>query len=150
MVSFYFLVRYNRPFSGDIMWNAASTLRHSRNPLTPVVTSARQRRDPCWGSPIGFRDPEFPLFEAQDSVFESKIGERFGIESMRGRWDAKNNPRDYRIARNFGSGGRDWGTLLGTLLVLGPLRTQRSTGRSFRISFQSDWIMVHIQILVHR
>ena len=28
---------------------------------------------------------------------------------------------------------------MGTLLVLGPLRTQRSTGRSFRISFQSDW-----------
>ena len=35
---------------------------------------------------------------------------------MRGRWDAKNNPRDYRIARNFKSGLRDWRTLLGTLL----------------------------------
>ena len=30
------------------------------------------------------------------------------------RWDAKNNPRDYGIARNFGSGLRDWRTLLGT------------------------------------
>ena len=29
------------------------------------------------------------------------------IESMHGRWDAKNNPRDYGIARNFGSGLRD-------------------------------------------
>ena len=35
---------------------------------------------------------------------------------MRGRWDAKSNPRDYGIARNFGSGSRDRKTLLGTLL----------------------------------
>ena len=34
---------------------------------------------------------------------------------MRGRWDAKNDPRDYGIARNFGSGLRDWKTLLRTL-----------------------------------
>ena len=34
---------------------------------------------------------------------------------MRGRWDAKSNPRDYGIARNFGSGLRDRKTLLGTL-----------------------------------
>ena len=57
----------------------------------------------------------FPLFEARDSGFESKIGARFGIESIRERWDAKNNPRDYGIARNFGSGLRDWRTLFGTL-----------------------------------
>ena len=36
---------------------------------------------------------------------------------MRGRWDAKSNPRDYGIARNFGSGLRDRKTLLGTLHV---------------------------------
>ena len=36
-----------------------------------------------------FRDPGFPLFEARDSRFESKIGARFGIESIRERWDAK-------------------------------------------------------------
>ena len=35
---------------------------------------------------------------------------------MRGRWDAKSNPRDYGIARKFGSGLRDRKTLLGTLL----------------------------------
>ena len=39
----------------------------------------------------------------RDLGFESKIRGRFGIESMRWRRDAKNNPRDYGIARNFGS-----------------------------------------------
>ena len=43
-------------------------------------------------------------FEARDSGFESKIEACFGIESMLARWDAKNNPQDYGIARNFGSG----------------------------------------------
>ena len=32
---------------------------------------------------------------------------RFGIGSMPVRWDAKNNPWDNGIARNFGSGLRD-------------------------------------------
>ena len=32
---------------------------------------------------------------------------RLGIESVRGRWDAKNNSRDYSTARTFGSGLRD-------------------------------------------
>ena len=36
---------------------------------------------------------------------------------MRGRWDAKSNPRDYGIARNFESGLRDRKTLLGTLNI---------------------------------
>ena len=62
-----------------------------------------------------FRDPGFPLFEARDSGFERKIGRSFGIKSMPGRWDSKNNARDYGIARNFGSGLGDWKTLLGTL-----------------------------------
>ena len=53
-----------------------------------------------------FWDPGFPLVEARDSGFESKIGARFGIESIRERWDAKNNPRDYGIARIL---GRDYG-----------------------------------------
>ena len=34
--------------------------------------------------------------EAWDSGFESK----FGIESMRGRWNTKNNPRDYGIVQS--------------------------------------------------
>ena len=46
-------------------------------------------------------------FQARRSGFESKIGACSGIESMLGKWDAKNNPRDYGIARNFGSGLRD-------------------------------------------
>ena len=35
-----------------------------------------------------------------------------------GRWDAKNNPREYGIAWNFGSGLRDWRTLSGILVVV--------------------------------
>ena len=54
-----------------------------------------------------FRHPGFPSFEARGSGFESKIGASFVIESMLGRWDSKNNLRDYGIARNFGSGLRD-------------------------------------------
>ena len=57
-------------------------------------------------SPIGFfgiRD--FP------SGFQTKMGAIWN----RGRWDAKNNDRDYGIARNFGSGLRDWRTQLGTI-----------------------------------
>ena len=54
-----------------------------------------------------FRNPGFSLFEPQDSGTESKIGASFWIESVLGRWDAKNNPLDYGIARNFGSGLRD-------------------------------------------
>ena len=49
--------------------------------------------------------------ETQDSGFYSKIGSRFGIESIRGRWYANSNPRDYGIPRNFGSGLRDLRTL---------------------------------------
>ena len=48
------------------------------------------------------------------------MGARFGIESMRERWDAKSNLRDYGIARKFGSGLRDRKTLLGTLLSSRP------------------------------
>ena len=46
-------------------------------------------------------------------------------ESLRGRWDAKNNPRDYGIARNLKSGLPDWRTLLGTLLGGSWMRGQR-------------------------
>ena len=54
-----------------------------------------------------FRDPGFPLFKARDSGFESKIDASFGIESMLRKWDFKNNPQDYGIARNLGSALRD-------------------------------------------
>ena len=43
----------------------------------------------------------------RDSGFERKIRARFEIESMRWMRDATNNHRDYRIARNFGSGLRE-------------------------------------------
>ena len=43
---------------------------------------------------------------------------------MRGRWDAKSNPWDYWIARNFGSGLPDWRTLRG----LGRQRDKNKQG----------------------
>ena len=59
-----------------------------------------------WEFPKGFGDPGFPLSGARDTGFQSKIVARFEIESMRGRWNAKDNPRDYDIAlflgRNYG------------------------------------------------
>ena len=36
---------------------------------------------------------------------------------MRGGWVAKNNPRDYGIARSFEAGLRDWKTVLATLII---------------------------------
>ena len=47
-------------------------------------------------------DPGFPLPGARGSGFQSKIVARFEIESMRGRWNAKDNPRDYDIALFLG------------------------------------------------
>ena len=38
---------------------------------------------------MGFTGSGFLLFEPRNSVFKSKIEARLGIESMRGRWDAK-------------------------------------------------------------
>ena len=65
-----------------------------------------EARDP--GFPLfEARDPGFLLFEARDSVFQNEIMARFGIESMRRRWDAKNNPRDHGIAQSFRLGLRD-------------------------------------------
>ena len=49
-------------------------------------------------SPIGF-------FGIRD--FPSGFQTKMGAILNRGRWDAKNNHRDYGIARNFGSGLRD-------------------------------------------
>lgn len=43
-----------------------------------------------------FRDPGFALFKGWDSGFLRKVGARFGIESMCGMWDPKNNHRDLR------------------------------------------------------
>ena len=55
----------------------------------------------------GIRDFPYLQLGIRDSRFYNKIREGFGIESMHGRWGAKNNPRDYGIARNLGSGLRD-------------------------------------------
>ena len=54
------------------------------------------------------RDPGF-AFNLKLGIrdFKAKWGRDGGYESVRGRWDAKNNSRDYSIARTFGSGLRD-------------------------------------------
>ena len=58
------------------------------------------------GPQIGFSELGIYLFETRDSGFENKIGASFGIESMRGRWDAKNN---LGITGLHGILGRDYG-----------------------------------------
>ena len=57
-------------------------------------------------SPKGFSGSGIPL--TWSSGFSSKL-----VASRSRRWDAKYNHHDYGIARNFGSGLRDWRTLLG-------------------------------------
>ena len=44
---------------------------------------------------MGFRDPGFPLIEAQDSGSESTLGTKFGIASIHARLDFRNNHRNY-------------------------------------------------------
>ena len=93
------------------MWNAASSLRHRLNSLTLASYVCEAAPRPLLRVPdrfSGIRDFPYLKLGIRDLGFESKTGERFGIESTRGRWDAKNNPRDYRIASYFGSGLRDW------------------------------------------
>ena len=62
-----------------------------------------------------FRIRDFPCLKLGIRDFKEKSGPGIRIESMHGKRDAKNNPRDYGIARNFGSGLRDRRTLLGTV-----------------------------------
>ena len=68
-----------------------------------------------WGSSIGFSECGISIIWS--SVFgilkrnRSSIGARFGIESMRGRCDTKDNLRNDGITRNFGSGLRVWRAL---------------------------------------
>ena len=69
------------------------------------------------GSPIGFPGYRISLIWRSGFGILKQNREGFGIESMCGRWDAKNNPQDYGIAQNLGSGSRDWKTLLGTLCI---------------------------------
>ena len=65
-----------------------------------------------WKEPL-LRVPEM-LWSSGFGILKKIRGE-IEIKIMRGRWDTKNNPRGYGIARNFWSGLRDWRTLLGTL-----------------------------------
>ena len=152
---------YNRPFSAGIMWHAASSVRHRRNPLTPACNACEAAPRPLLRVPnrfSGIRD--FPYLKLGIRDLKAKSGRDSALKVRAGGGIPKITLWDYRITRNFGSGLRDWRTLLGTLLVLGPLRTQQINGSSLRISFQSDWqidsgffnrpITMRIQILVHR
>ena len=79
-----------------------------RKPTTwPVPHACAQPYHTGSGSHGQLFRPYWGLFEARDLGFESKIEGSLEIESMLGMWDAKNNPRDYGIARNFGSGLRN-------------------------------------------
>jgi len=51
---------------------------------------------------LGIRD--FPCIKLGIRDLKAKSGRVWGFESILGRWDAKNIPRDYGIARNFWSG----------------------------------------------
>ena len=159
MVSFYFLVRYNRPFSGDIMWNAASSLRHSRNPLTPVVTSARQRRDPCWvGRFSGIRN--FPYLKLRIRYLKAKSGRDSALKVCAGGGMPKIT---LGITGLRGISGREggieepyWGpSLFWAHYGLNEVPEDRFEfpfnliGKS-TMAFLERPIMVHIQILVHR
>ena len=75
MVSFYFLVRYNRPFSVGIMWNAASSLRHRRNRLTPASNVCEAAARPLLTVPnrfSGIRD--FPYLKLGIRDLKAKSG----------------------------------------------------------------------------
>ena len=67
------------------------------------------------GPQQALRDPGF-AFNLKLGIwdFKAKSGRESGLKYT-GRWEAKNNPLDYGIARNFGSGLRDRKTPLGTL-----------------------------------
>ena len=56
----------------------------------------------------------FLIWSSGFGILEQNRGQ---IRDWKHAWerDTKNNPQDYGIARNFGSGLRDWKTLLGTL-----------------------------------
>ena len=73
--------------------------------LSPPLFAGLVSRVPSRFS--GIRDFPYLQLGIRHSRFYSKVREGFGIDSMRGRWGAKNNPRDNGIARNLGSGLRD-------------------------------------------
>ena len=95
----------------------------------------RRKVDPAsWGGQWVFRDPGSPLFEARDSGFEST----FGIESMRGRWNTKNNPRDYGIVQNCVG-----------IAELKPQSNLSKTGMDVVAGLQSSFISRHFLQFFH-
>ena len=56
------------------------------------------------GYPIGFSGSGISLIWSSGFGILKQNRLRFGIEIMRASWNARKNPRDYRIALSFGSG----------------------------------------------
>ena len=61
---------------------------------------------------FGIRD--FPYLKLGIRDFEANSRQDSGVKVC-ATYDARNNPQDYGVGRKFGSGLRDWRTLLGTL-----------------------------------
>ena len=60
------------------------------------------------------------------------------------RWDAKNNPRDYGIARNAGSGLRDWRTLLWTFDYIFVHKNVQKTSTNIQPPWPHAWSIVRL------
>ena len=109
------------------------------------------------GSPTGFSGSRIIslIWGLGFRILKQNRGEILD-ESLCKRWDAKNNPWDHGIVRNFGSGLWDWKASLGTLIL------HRSTIHSSdlflsRAVFQNtvhspilDVYLVHVLYLVRR
>ena len=162
MVSFYFLVHYNRPFSVGIMWDAASSLRHSRNPLTPAsnvceaaarpLLTVPNRFSGIWDFPylkLGIRD--LKAKSGRDSALKVRAGGgmpkiTLGITGLRGisGWD-------YGIEEHY------WGPSLywAHYYRLNKLPEARfdfpfNLIGKYTAAFFNRPIMMRIQILIHR
>ena len=70
------------------------------------------------GSPTGFSGSRIIslIWGLGFRILKQNKGEILA-ESLCKRWDAKNNPWDHGIVRNFGSGLWDWKASLGTLIL---------------------------------
>ena len=63
--------------------------------------------------------------------------------------DAKNNSRDYGIARNVGSGLRDWGTLLGTFDHVFVHKNVQKTSTNIQPPWPHAWSIARLRCHTH-
>ena len=140
MVSFYFLVRCNRPFSAGIMWNADSSLHHRRNPLTPASYVCEAAPRPLLRVTNRFtRIRDFPYLKLGIRDLKAKPGRDSELKVRAGGGMPKIT---LGITGLRVISGRDYGieNPIGDPPCSGPTTdSQQSTGSSFRISFHFDW-----------